>query len=59
MNCEICGTPLKSKEYWKTKCYSCYKKTELKGAKPISEVMRDLGETTVSGKKNWKQELKN
>ena len=53
--CEICGQELKNQPYWKTKCYSCWKKTELKGNKKISDIMGRLGENSTSGKKRWQE----
>lgn len=56
-NCVICGTPLKLKEFWRNKCFDCYKKTELKNTGTIQEKMKRLGENTISGKKSWKQKI--
>lgn len=52
-NCVVCGTSLSIKCSWRTKCYDCYKKTELNKSGTIQEKMKRLGENTISGKKNY------
>ena len=46
--CSICGRLLKKD--WADKCFDCWKRTEFP-ANDIKDVMKRLGETTISGKK--------
>lgn len=47
--CIICGRLLDKD--WKTKCYDCFKKTELKGKKDINKLLKKYGVWKMSYKK--------
>jgi hypothetical protein len=38
--CQVCGRELKNAPEWKNLCHDCWKKTELKGRKNISELLK-------------------